>query len=334
MASRVTLARAVRGGSGCLLPDMVVTFQDVVDALDQMRFRRHWQRRVRPGDPDVVTLRDVKDVVLFQVQQQLPSLFLRLFHTPAVDRFLRTLILYLFHYIQVGRDYLALLLGEGAAHRYHHLANGVQSWTHRDARLFEPLLRLAVRVAWVALQRRYLNLIDAEVSRLFRGEPFSAAARRQQRPGSADLRARDRVRDRGLREEVLHGPPGPRDHTLFTRSPAVLELLGRPGHEPPWTLLALGRLPQPGLPEALRRLEAVYTLGEEELAHQFGHFVGILGMPRAQFDVMLNLRDKQRRQELLISSSVGQQISSIFPDGDDLEPSSTANPASFPVLPD
>lgn len=36
-----------------------------------------------------------------QVQQQLPSEVLQLFHTPAVDRFLRTLILYLYYYVQV-----------------------------------------------------------------------------------------------------------------------------------------------------------------------------------------------------------------------------------------
>lgn len=60
------------------------------------------------------------------------------------------------------------------------MANGIQSWTQRDARLWELLLRLAVRVSWVALQRRYLNLIDGEVGRLFRGDAFNLAIRRQQ----------------------------------------------------------------------------------------------------------------------------------------------------------
>ncbi|KAK3925353.1 Protein phosphatase 1 regulatory subunit 36, partial [Frankliniella fusca] len=289
VASRLTLARGARGargsGPGRLLPDLALSFLDVVDALDQLRFRRHWQRRVQPGDPDLVTLTDVKNVVLFQVQQRLPPLFLKLFHTAAVDRFLRTLILYLFHYMQacewlaqrcehggpalqrrqgelcalrvlLARDYLPLVLGLGPLRRYHHLASGVQSWTHRDARLFEPLLRLAVRIAWVALGRRNLNLIDAE---------HSAAV-----------------------QELL----------------GLLARPGQPQPAPTWTLLGLGLrgLPQPDLPETLRALGAVYTLGEEELSQRHGLFVGILGMQRAQFDVMLNPRDQQRRQDLLCSS--------------------------------
>lgn len=40
---------------------------------------------------------------LLQVQQELPADLLTLFHTRAVDRFLRTLILYCFYYIQVRR---------------------------------------------------------------------------------------------------------------------------------------------------------------------------------------------------------------------------------------
>lgn len=42
-------------------------------------------------------------VWLLQVQQELPADLLTLFHTRAVDRFLRTLILYCFYYIQVRR---------------------------------------------------------------------------------------------------------------------------------------------------------------------------------------------------------------------------------------
>lgn len=116
--------------------------------------------------------------------------------------------------VLLARDYHALLMGEGAAwrqaaartdsrtptaplawlsrntwrvppSRYHHMSNGVQSWSQRDARLWELLLRLAVRVTWVALQRRYLNLVDAEVGRLFRGDAFNLAARRQQSQAQA-----------------------------------------------------------------------------------------------------------------------------------------------------
>lgn len=56
------------------------------------------------------------------------------------------------------------------------------------------------------------------------------------------------------------------------------------------------------LPESLRRLETAYCLGEEELVRLHGMCIGILGMPRSSLDVMLNLQDKQRRQELLLSA--------------------------------
>ncbi|XP_034245138.1 uncharacterized protein LOC117647491 [Thrips palmi] len=322
LAAARAASRMQLQGASCQLAYLDVTFQDRVDAKDQVRFKRHWQRRVQPGDPDVVTLRDVKDVVLFQVQQGLPADLLTLFHTRPVDRFLRTLILYCFYYIQVGRDYHTLLMGEGAAWKYHHMSNGVQSWSQRDARLWELLLRLAVRVTWVALQRRYLNLVDAEVGRLFRGDAFNLAARRQSGSRRSDSGYKSRRQVRDVREEILHGPEDGSGGflNLFAQSPATRELLGRPGRpgeEPHWTLLALGRLELPWLAESLRRVEAAYTLSEEQLVREHASYIGIMGMPRGHLDVMLNLRDKQRRHELLFSSSVAQQCSALFPAHDE-----------------
>lgn len=59
------------------------------------------------------------------------------------------------------------------------------------------------------------------------------------------------------------------------------------------------------LAESLRRVEAAYMLTEEQLVREHAAYIGIMGMPRGHLDIMLHLRDKQRRHELLFSQATG-----------------------------
>ncbi|XP_063235226.1 uncharacterized protein LOC134538123 isoform X2 [Bacillus rossius redtenbacheri] len=78
----------------------------------------------------------------------------------------------------VGRDYGALLVGQGGTARHHHMANRLRaSDTETDLRLYELLYRACARVAWIALGRQNLGLIEFEVDRLFRTRAFSSAER-------------------------------------------------------------------------------------------------------------------------------------------------------------
>lgn len=128
--------------------------------------------------------------------------FVKFFHRPLVNRFLRALILYFQYFLLtwgelrekrdacakkapnplaggarllraeemkalrcvVAREYADLLLGCQEENRaFHHAGAGkkaiAQFDTERDFRLFEPLLKLAHQVIWIALERKNYELI-------------------------------------------------------------------------------------------------------------------------------------------------------------------------------
>lgn len=75
----------------------------------KIRFRKRFQRKVRTGKPDVVILQDIKDVVLFTCDVKMLNIeFINFFHTNAVDRLLRSLIIYFQFFFQVGICYFHL----------------------------------------------------------------------------------------------------------------------------------------------------------------------------------------------------------------------------------
>lgn len=61
-------------------------------------------RKVAPTEPNVVILQDIKDVVMFLVVNPISIEFINFFHEPVVDRFLRSLIIYFQHYIEIWED--------------------------------------------------------------------------------------------------------------------------------------------------------------------------------------------------------------------------------------
>lgn len=60
----------------------------------------------------------------------------------------------------VAREYCSILIGTEDAKRFHHMNNKNNvSLSDKDRRLFETLICMAVRVVWIALQRKNLSLI-------------------------------------------------------------------------------------------------------------------------------------------------------------------------------
>lgn len=153
----------------------------------------------RPDEPEVITIQDIKDVVLFTANpKDISKEFIMFIHIPSMDRFLRALIVYFQYYLQVwekillrreeakrklyqpavtilenivrddlsdlrsmaAREYCSLLLGLDDSKEFHHMSNmNNDSLSDKDRRLYEMLICYAVRVVWTALQRRYLGLI-------------------------------------------------------------------------------------------------------------------------------------------------------------------------------
>lgn len=59
-----------------------------------------------------------------------------------------------------AREYCSILIGAEDSQKFHHMHNkNNDSLSEKDRRLFETLVCMAVRVVWVALQRRHLSLI-------------------------------------------------------------------------------------------------------------------------------------------------------------------------------
>lgn len=70
----------------------------------QIKFRKHYLRKVAPNEPDVIILQDIKDLVLFLLITPVSPQFIHFFHLPIVDRFLRALIIYFQYYVEIWED--------------------------------------------------------------------------------------------------------------------------------------------------------------------------------------------------------------------------------------
>ncbi|XP_046607644.1 uncharacterized protein LOC124298952 [Neodiprion virginianus] len=79
-------------------------FAETLSPDDKMQFRRNLMRKVGPTEPNVITLQDIKDIVIFLVINPISIEFINFFHEPVVDRFVRSLIIYFQHYIEVWED--------------------------------------------------------------------------------------------------------------------------------------------------------------------------------------------------------------------------------------
>ncbi|CAH2063270.1 unnamed protein product, partial [Iphiclides podalirius] len=86
-------------------PTGTVEFRDDVDLIEQIRFRRRYQRKLKPGQADVITLQDVKDIALFTAPVNIMSpMLINLLHLPTTERFIRALIIYSQYYLQTADE--------------------------------------------------------------------------------------------------------------------------------------------------------------------------------------------------------------------------------------
>lgn len=77
----------------------------------------------------------------------------------------------------LGREYAELIVGCKDSAPYHHMTTGkknmsndvaTQSQGEKDLRIFEVLIRIAHRVVWIAMQRKYFNVIGSYQSYMHR----------------------------------------------------------------------------------------------------------------------------------------------------------------------
>ncbi|XP_023021381.1 protein phosphatase 1 regulatory subunit 36 isoform X2 [Leptinotarsa decemlineata] len=290
-------------------------FKEAVGTHVQIKFRKHYQRKEKVTEKNIVILQDIKDVAIFLCNISLLTLeFISYFHTKAMDKFLRSLIIYFQYYFQVwnkmqlrrkeanrklrqplvtvledvirddladlrsmvARDYAAILMGMGDAKEFHHLnkKNNV-SLSDKDRRHFETIILLSERVVWIALRRRYLSLIEKEMNRLFRTDTFN--------PIEHDDLKTAVYKANPEEQRILKGKTCISERKLLQRSPAIQEIILE-NHD--YKMLAIGVTDVGNLDERQQFLEAAYAAPEELLENlQIG--IGILGKPRKFFDPFL-----------------------------------------------
>ncbi|XP_041972940.1 protein phosphatase 1 regulatory subunit 36-like [Aricia agestis] len=86
-------------------PTGTVEFRDDLDIIEQIRFRRRYQRKTKPGQPDVITVQGVKDLALYTAPFTILSpMLISMLHLPTTERFIRALVLYVQYYLQISDE--------------------------------------------------------------------------------------------------------------------------------------------------------------------------------------------------------------------------------------
>ncbi|XP_051159509.1 uncharacterized protein LOC127280515 isoform X2 [Leptopilina boulardi] len=293
---------------------LVFNFQEALSTNQEIKFRKHFMRKSKSKENDIIYLQDVKNLVLYLTTNRISVQFINFFHLPIADCFLRALIIYFQYYLEtweemmttrnaiekkienplahgeqlkrandlnclrliLASEYSNLLIGSNYGEYYHHMMidkkSFIQSQHEKDLRIFETLLAISHQVIWIALQRKFYNLIEIELHRLFRNDSYNIAERKNPEL-MKNIKDNERVE--------LHGPKMRKRRKLLRNSSLPYQLLNS---ECDFRLLALDSLTSKD-PRVIFFQNALHL--EEDKLGELGIKVGILGMPRSNFDHLL-----------------------------------------------
>lgn len=88
--------------AGCPHNHLLIKFQDFLPPIDQFIFKKYIQRTIKMNENPNITIRDIKDIVVYQCTSKIPNDSLDLFYTRKTDRFLRSLLFYFQKYLEVN----------------------------------------------------------------------------------------------------------------------------------------------------------------------------------------------------------------------------------------
>ncbi|XP_076165485.1 uncharacterized protein LOC143145721 isoform X2 [Ptiloglossa arizonensis] len=88
----------------CLHAFLILNFHETLSQREKIRFRRQYLRKISPNEPNVIILQDIKDLVMFLLATPISPQFVNLFHLPAMDRFLRAVIIYFQYYVTIWEE--------------------------------------------------------------------------------------------------------------------------------------------------------------------------------------------------------------------------------------
>ncbi|CAK1578357.1 unnamed protein product [Parnassius mnemosyne] len=298
-------------------PTGTIEFRDDVDLIEQIRFRRRYQRKLKPGQADVITLQDVKDIALFTAPVNILSpMLINLLHLPTTERFIRALIFYSQYYLQisdemgkrilehdvkirtpqseilenefrdnlsdlrllVAKEYSTMLIGGGDTRKFHHM--GPQK---KRKSLSDKDARL-----FETLLRMCVQIVWLALGR----KAFNQIELEINRIFKSDIfnavehNLRTGYLSKMTKEErdALLGYCIRRDKKLTTRSPLSNEVFCH--RDIDFRTLGLGVVKYLQLPP--RQAYMMQTIaGPEESLVELGIVLGIIGLSRSKFDTML-----------------------------------------------
>ncbi|XP_053600347.1 uncharacterized protein LOC128669493 isoform X5 [Plodia interpunctella] len=247
-------------------PTGTVEFRDDVDLIEQIRFRRRYQRKIKPGQAEIITVQDVKDIALFTAPVNIMSpILINMLHLPTTERFIRALILYCAYYLQVADEMTRRILELDTKVR-----TPVCELVENEFRDNLGDLRLLVAKEYSTM------LIELEMNRMFKSEIFNSVEHTLKTDYISKMAKEERA--------VLLGHCVRHDKKLNTRSPLMNEVFCH--RQIDYRIMGLGVIK---FPQMTPRLDYMYQaiVGDEENLCNMGVVLGIIGMPRGGFDTML-----------------------------------------------
>ncbi|XP_026747132.1 uncharacterized protein LOC113508354 [Trichoplusia ni] len=307
---RVAIAVAILGS---------VEFREDIDLNEQQRFRKRIQRKIIEGN-DVVTLQDIKDVVLFTAPPKIVKpVIIHLLHLPATERLLRALIFFCQYYLQtldlmslrtlellgkirtpksdetefeflenlqdlrllVAKEYSNVIMGFGEFAKLHHMGalKKSRSLSKRESLVFETFIRISIQIIWIALGRKSFSQIEIEVNRIFKSSIFNSAEHKLSKETKNKLAVTN-----PNEKAVLLGQCMQKRHKVNVLSPLMDEVHCHRYID--HRIYGLGIIKYPSISPRHRYLENAISLPEHQL-EDVNMSVGILGLPRENFDILL-----------------------------------------------
>ncbi|XP_067205540.1 protein phosphatase 1 regulatory subunit 36-like isoform X2 [Linepithema humile] len=305
----------------------------MLNDIEKIKFRKYYLRKVKPHEPDVVILQDIKDLVLFLLTTPVSPQFINFFHLPIVDRFLRALILYFQHYVEIwedlmqeraatmrkapnplarghrtryaeemrtlrcvlGREYVDLIMGCQGGAQYHHMMTGEKRSAVTQSQ-GEKDLRVFEALTSVAHRVVWIALQRKHYNLI---ELELHRLLRTEAYNTAQRQSSSQIIQDMLEDDIriLHGPKMALKSKLLRNSPLPHELMYS---DCDYRLLSLGIVEIDARDPKIAYLKNALLIEEDKLS-QLGIRVGILGHNRSNYDIMLKPSETEESELIEIS---------------------------------
>ncbi|XP_047989799.1 protein phosphatase 1 regulatory subunit 36-like isoform X1 [Leguminivora glycinivorella] len=299
------------------MPTGAIEFRDDVDLIEQLRYRRRYQRKLKPEQPDVITVQDCKDIALYTAPVSILSpALINMLHIPTTERFMKALILCCQYYLQVSdemghrmmeletrvrtpycdvveqefgtnlndlralaaKEYCTMLIGGADTKKYHHMGPA-----KKRRSLSDKDARLFETMLRMCVQIVWLALGRKAFNQI---ELEVNRLFKSEIFNAVEHTLKTNYVEKMTKEErnVLLGQCLRTEKKLTTKSPMMNEVFCY--RDIDYRMMGIGVIKMNQMP---LRLKYIYNIvaGPEEKYSTLGVSLGIVGMPRTSFDTML-----------------------------------------------